>query len=244
MPATRRSSWSRHNTDGSPDTSFWDDGNVSTNFPLSHGSVAYSIALQPDGKIVLAGVSALGLDDSDFALARYDTDGALDRTFSGDGRVTTPVGGGAAKARAVGVQADGGIVVAGGTGVDADGDFAVARYTSNGTLDMGLSGDGTLTTDFGDDDGASGIAIQADGHLLAAGTTDAAGDRDFALARYLPGGALDPSFSADGLQTMSFEPVSTLRVKGPVPAWARSAPRTVRSSAARPALTTSPTGLR
>ncbi len=115
----------RYNTDGSLDTSFDGDGIVTTDFrtdfsPLGNASdMAYAIAIQPDGKIVVAGESTAftifgPAVASDFALARYNTDGSLDTSFDGDGKVTTNFFNDSA--RAVAIQSDGKIVAAGQVG--------------------------------------------------------------------------------------------------------------------------------
>jgi uncharacterized delta-60 repeat protein len=108
--------------------------------------------------------------------------GDLDPTFSGDGKQTSDFGGccGAEGAAAVAIQADGKLVAAGTN--DFEFDFALARYNSDGTLDTSFSGDGRRTN-FADFDGASGVALQGDGRIVAAGV----GNGDFALARYLGG---------------------------------------------------------
>ena len=104
---------------------------------------ANGVALQTDGKIV-----AVGGSDGDFALARYNSNGSLDPSFSGDGKQTTDLGGGFNPDRATGVaiQADGKIVVVGVAGATSPGspgdDFGLARYNPNGTLDTSFSGDG------------------------------------------------------------------------------------------------------
>ena len=193
---------SRYNADGSLDTSFSGDGRQTTDF--GEGESAYAVAIQVNGKIVAAGVthSATG---SAFALARYNADGSLDPSFSGDGKQTTELGGGAELAGLTS-QTDGKIVVAGDTG-GGGADFAIARYNTDGSLDSSFSGDGKQTTDFyGDHDYAFGIAIEPDGKLVAAGYTgDPAAQKDyFAVARYKTDGSLDPSFSGDGKQTTDF----------------------------------------
>ena len=82
----------RYNTDGSLDTSFGGNGQVTTAFGFGHDR-AYSVAVQSDGKIVVAGDSSNGLND-DFAVARYNTDGSPDTSFGAGGKVTTAVGSG------------------------------------------------------------------------------------------------------------------------------------------------------
>ncbi len=180
----------RYNPNGSLDTSFSGDGRQTTDF--GGDAEANGVALQPNGKIVVVGRSG-----GDFALARYTVNGALDTSFAGDGKQTTAFGG-SAEATGVALQGDGKIVVAGRGGFPSD--FALARYKPDGSLDTSFSGDGRQTTDFGGSDGASGVALQANGAIVAAGGVGG----DFALARYTPTGVLDTSFSGDGRQTTDF----------------------------------------
>src|SRR4051794_14296359 len=173
---------------GDLDVSFSGDGRQTTDFGGSDAATA--VAVQADGKIVVAGSS-----DGNFALARYGVDGTPDASFSGDGLVTTDLGA-ADDGQGVAIQADGKIVVAGGSG----GNFALARYTAAGSLDTSFSGDGLQTTDFGAADGATAVAVQPDGRIVAGGSSGG----DFALARYDTAGGLDTSFSGDGKQTTDF----------------------------------------
>jgi len=111
---------------GSLDTTFNTNGKVTT--PIGSGSGANAIAIQTDGKIVVAGNAGNGTN-TDFALARYNTDGSLDTTFDTDGIVTTPIGSDNDFAYAIAIQTDGKIVVAGDAYNDTNSDFALARYT-------------------------------------------------------------------------------------------------------------------
>ena len=191
----------RYNATGTLDTSFSGDGKQITDFGDPHYGTdfgAYDVALQPDGKIVAVGRTG----DGDFALARYnDTDGSLDASFSGDGKQTTDLDG-LDHGRAVAILA-GKIVVAGTSLHGADGNFALARYNPDGSLDSTFSDDGREITDFGERHDAEAVAIQADGKIVVAGTSDS-DDGNFALARYNDDGTLDPSFSGDGWQTTDF----------------------------------------
>ena len=135
-----------------------------------------------------------------FALARYNSDGTLDASFGGDGKVMTRFTSGYESATGVAIQADGKIVAVGTAGRNFDNKFALARYNGDGTLDASFGGDGKVMTDFSAGwDGASGVAIQADGRIVAVG---AAGQRHddskFVLARYNSDGTLDASFGGDG----------------------------------------------
>ena len=190
----------RYHADGSLDTTFGNSGIVTTDFG---GQVdqANAVAVQPDGKIVVAGLAArtgpFGADN-DVALVRYLADGTLDTSFGGDGIVTTDLGTRTDVGRAVVVQSDGRIVVAG----TADDDVALVRYTDTGEVDTSFGRDGVTITDFGSDDFANGVALMADGRILVAGHTLGAGlNIDFALARYSADGALDHSFGSDGIVT-------------------------------------------
>jgi uncharacterized delta-60 repeat protein len=202
-PTTHKSKFAlaRYRTDGTLDPIFSGDGRVTTAFPGGFAE-ANGVAIQQDGKIVAAGGEAQG-----FALARYNPDGTLDLTFGGDGKVTTGFATGAF-ANAVMVQADGKILAAGQANL-ASGEFrfALARYRPNGTLDLTFSGDGRVTTALpGGLAGASDLALQQDGKIVAAGS---ASDPTtfmprFALARYRTDGALDPTFSGNGKVITAF----------------------------------------
>jgi uncharacterized delta-60 repeat protein len=190
----------RYNTDGSLDTTFDTDGKVTTNV-AGKGAGASAVAIQGDGKIVPAGFAG-----SDFALARYNTDGSLDTTFDTDGKITTNVAGSLDGAYGVAIQEDGKIVTAGFADVSGTYDFVLVRYSTNGSLDTTFDGDGKVTTDFaGKGAGASAVAIQGDGKIVTAGGACCfPGNGDFALARYNTDGSLDPTFDIDGLVTTDF----------------------------------------
>jgi uncharacterized delta-60 repeat protein len=184
---------------GDLDPTFGDgDGKVITDF--GGKDPARAVAVQPDGKIVVAGGSG------DFELARYDKDGSLDSGFGGgDGKVTTDFGGEDA-ANAVAVLPNGKVVAAGVAGSS----FALARYNADGSLDKGFGGgDGLVTTAFpgSEGDSARGLVLQPNGKLVAAGWTSPETEEPtrFALARYDADGSLDKGFGGgDGLVTTAF----------------------------------------
>ena len=194
----------RYTAAGVLDPSFSGDGRLTTDFGGFDGG--RDVAIGADGKIVVAGASDTSDDGTpigDFALARYLGDGALDTSFSRDGRQTTDFGGTYDSGEGVAVLADGRIVVAGhGSAVDSIGsyfpsDFELARYDARGTLDPSFSGDGRQTTDFGGDEFGYGVALQPNGRIVAFGKAASA----FALARYNADGSLDTGFAGDGRQT-------------------------------------------
>jgi uncharacterized delta-60 repeat protein len=154
-------------------------GTVTTDF----GSLedASAVAIQPDGKIVVAGsagVEAESESGQDFALVRYTPEGSLDLSFGTGGRVTTDFGGKIESAEGIAVLRDGKIVVVVSTGNDlGDGRFesafAVARYAANGSPDRSFGNEGKVITSFGlGDDVASDVALQADGKIVVAGSSN------------------------------------------------------------------------
>jgi uncharacterized delta-60 repeat protein len=174
----------RYNADGTLDSTFGDGGKVVTDFGGLDDRI-YSVALQSDGKIIIAG------DSGGYVLARYNTDGTLDSSFDGDGVLPAFVG------SDVAVQSDGKIVVT-GAGIDY---WALARYNADASLDTSFDGDGTVTTAadgtfpfFGD------VALQHDGKIIVAGAYTFS-NPSFAVARYNPDGTLDASFDGDGWVT-------------------------------------------
>ncbi|MFE2913984.1 calcium-binding protein [Kitasatospora indigofera] len=186
----------RYNADGSLDAGFGTGGKVVTDFGGGGVGEAFAVAVQADARIVVA-----GLDGGDFALARYNTLGGLDAGFGTGGTVLTDFGGGADAVHAVAVQADGRIVAAGHTGNSVGNyDFALARYNVNGSPDTGFGTGGRVTTDFGAFDSANGVAVQADGRIVAAGVSGS----DFALARYNVNGSPDTGFGTGGRVTTDF----------------------------------------
>jgi len=203
----------RYNANGSLDRSFGSGGIVTTTFP-GDGSYAFAVALQSDGKIIAAGTDFVDfnpgdMSDTDFALARYNTDGSLDATFGSGGTVTTDFFGTEDDVFSVLIQTDGKIVAVGSANDPAKFyDFAAVRYLSNGTLDTTFGSGGKVTTDFGRRgfDRAHSAALQADGKIVAAGfATSLDGiSENFGVARYTSNGVLDTSFNNRGLQQIDF----------------------------------------
>ena len=178
------------------DTSFDGDGKVRTT--VGNSDAAQAVAIQADGKIVLGGGSWDAVQQR-FAVVRYTSTGALDTTFSGDGKATVALGSTQDYARAVLVQPDGKIIAVGESYTAGGADFGLARFNPDGTLDTTFDGDGKVTTDFaGAYDLAYGAAIQADGKIIATGLAESGGNYVFGVARYNPDGSLDTTFDGDG----------------------------------------------
>jgi len=174
----------RYNSNGTLDSSFGQAGKVMTRVGLGD-AYSFSIVIQSNGRIVLAGYSSTSLDH-DFSLVGYTANGTLDSTFGNGGIVTTDFSDGTDDiAYAMTVQPDGKLVVAGRTGEYPENDFALARYRNNGQLDQTFGMGGKVVNDFSSIDEAFGVAIQ-NGRIVVAGIAFPNGaNLDFAVARYL-----------------------------------------------------------
>ncbi len=186
---------------GDLDASFGRGGMVSfpvVSFPNSgtkFGS-AQAVAIQPDGKIVVAGTGYDGAIDG-FGLARFNPDGSPDPTFGSGGKVVTVFAtfSGRAFADTVIIQPDGKIVAAGGDFGDSEGyafDVLLARYNADGSLDPTFGTGGKIITTLRDVTyGAKAIALQSDGKIVAVGQVFNPYGSDFLLTRYNSDGSLD-----------------------------------------------------
>ena len=186
-------------TAGALDSTFGSGGTVTTFFGGDglNGDEAHSVVVQTNGKLVVAGYTTNLDDTTDFALARYNSNGPLDSTFGTGGKVKTNFGD-FDYVGAMALQSDGKIVAAGMTRVNFSPDFAVARYNSNGTLDTSFGIGGKVITDFGGPSQAFGVGVQADGKVVVAGYAHLAEGWDVALTRYNANGTLDTTFGTGG----------------------------------------------
>ena len=202
-PGDRGLLLARYLPNGTPDPSFGHVGYVET--LTGDWAFAQAIALQPDGKIVVAGSSYQGDDHvlSEFTLARYDANGALDATFGAGGITNTvvpeqPGTYWSEGAGAVVVLPSGAIVVGGDSGWSGG-----ERESSTSTVLLGYKSDGSLDPAFGDGGvvrslfrGGGGIAAQPDGKLVLSGKS---APHTVALARYELDGSLDATFGSAGV---------------------------------------------
>jgi uncharacterized delta-60 repeat protein len=191
----------RYNSNGTLDNTFNSTGKVITAIGTS-ADKAYSIAIQPDGKILIAGAASIG-GNNDFALARYNPNGTLDRTFNGSGKVTTALGTSSDQAYSVTVQDDGKIIAAGWSIIGGSTKFALVRYNPDGGLDTTFNGTGKVVTSIANSSSAQSVTLQADGKIVVTGSANDKQNWDFALARYNRDGTLD----------LTFDPRNTLDAK-------------------------------
>jgi len=206
----------RYNTDGTLDQTFNGTGKVFAAFKAG-GSYATAVAIQADGKIVVAGTTYYRIISEpaalnfryDFALARFNSDGTLDRTFDGDGKVTTAMGTSVNGSFGMTIQPDGRIVVV-GFSRQSGMHIAVVRYNSNGSLDTSFDGDGRVRTTVGVNSYAEGVAVQPDGKIVVVGGAWTSSAMDFALVRYNSDGSLDTSFNGSGIVHATYHAASDL----------------------------------
>lgn len=178
----------RYDTDGDLDPTFGDAGTMVTPIAGGDGDEARSVAIQENGRIVVAGTDSW----RKFALVRYRPDGDLDATFGGDGIVRTNFTPGDDVAWDVAIQDDGRIVAVGGAGFGQLG-FLMARYRRDGSLDASFGDDGRVVTKYLGAN-ARAVVMQPNDRIVVAGYNS----HGLALARYRADGRLDRSFSGNG----------------------------------------------
>jgi uncharacterized delta-60 repeat protein len=210
----------RFDVDGTLDTTFGTGGLVTIDFDHGTGSdQADGVALQSDGSIVVAGTTRGTESNSEaFAVARLTAAGALDGTFgAGTGQATIEFVGSAGddQAYAVTVQPDDKILIAGSTATATGSNVAVVRLLQNGATDTGFGDAGRVNFGFGlpgataEADNANGVAIDAMGRIVVAGTANESAPVNevrFGVARLLPDGTLDTAFNGSGTTTIPFDP--------------------------------------
>jgi uncharacterized delta-60 repeat protein len=200
----------RYNADGTLDTTFGPNhlGYVTTDFNSAYDD-AYGMAVQADGRIVLAGHTRTAGGFYDFAAARYNADGTLDTTFGAahTGKVVVDFSADFDQATAVVVQSDGKILLTGMATVGFNANFAMVRLNANGSLDSAFGSGGKVTTELADAYAeSSAVALQADGKILLAGYANSfmTGMSDAAVVRYNANGSVDSSFGSGGVRLIDF----------------------------------------
>jgi uncharacterized delta-60 repeat protein len=201
----------RLNPDGSQDSTFASAGGTSVDFGGAD-DYATELALQPDGKIVVAGHAHVGLAGrgNDFAILRLTPDGWIDSSFDGDGRLLLDLGGDDETIAGITLLPNGKIVVAGTTNANGRHEVAFARFEANGKLDntfgTGPVAGTTLVGSTGREFTASAIVRQSDGKLVACGASDrsqAAGESKVLAVRVNTDGSLDTGFGVGGIAVIN-----------------------------------------
>ena len=208
----------RYQTDGTLDTSFGNAGGATLDFGVAEsGGYIRSLALQPDGKILAAGLLNLptgGLNPTySFAVARFNSDGSLDTGFGTNGKIQLRPGADLEHTYGgVGIvlQSDGKFVVAGATtgpqNSHAGGDFILIRYNSDGTMDPSFGSGGFVQTHLLSQSNSQAllyrIALQPDGKIVVCGADDQTGNGiqgGGVFLRYNSDGSLDSGFGTGGI---------------------------------------------
>ncbi len=194
----------RYNADGQLDTSFGIGGSVMTTIDSSQ-LVGDSIAVQADGKIIIAGGRSFGKSatfSSDFFVARYLSDGTLDMSFDSDGIQNIDFNGGYDRADTVLIQSDGKVLV-GGYSAENNG-VGLARFNQDGSLDLSFGINGKLVKSvYSSGSSMRGMAIDAEGNILTASNgidfiSNGKGNGGFLIARLKSNGSIDTSFGKNG----------------------------------------------
>jgi uncharacterized delta-60 repeat protein len=200
----------RLNANGSFDNTFSGDGRSTIGFS-GNRDVANAVAIGPSGQVVIAGFTRQSNGQTDFILAQLTSGGALDSSFSGDGKQETDFLPGVSSwesANAVIVQPDGKVVVGGSVAASETSDFGLARYNTNGTLDGSFGDGGLVVTDVGgDEDSVRDLIRLSDGKIVAGGTGDerrGSDHLDVVLFGYTAGGDEDLSFGTAGRADADF----------------------------------------
>jgi uncharacterized delta-60 repeat protein len=199
----------RYLANGNLDPSFDGDGKLTIPFTVNGLSVStanHALALQQDGKILVSG-DAYGATTIDFTVFRFLPNGSLDTGFDTDGKAQVNFGTtNVSTANDIAIDASGRIVLAGIATISSKNQFAVARLLPNGSPDNSFNGNGKQTFPIGGDaDRAYGLALQSDGKIVLGGTSSNGIISQFALARLLPNGGLDPSFDTDGFMNTGID---------------------------------------
>jgi len=177
----------RYNSNGTLDASFGSSGIVTSSLSNMDDMIS-ALAIQPDGKILAAGLKNFGSFNTDFVVVRYNSDGSIDNSFGENGIATTAITNGDDYCNAMALQSDGKIVLTGQViNSRRFSDIAVVRDNANGTPDTSFGANGIVTTAIGtrSDDGYA-VTLQQDGKIIVAGDTYVSGSKvGFAVLRYL-----------------------------------------------------------
>ncbi|MGV3695993.1 T9SS type A sorting domain-containing protein [Flavobacterium sp.] len=209
--ATLLASFGLHAQPGILDPTFSEDGKL--NVIMDGRGRATSVLVQPDAKIVVGGYSREGNGRNDFALARFGSDGQLDRTFNGTGKAYfDTANNNDYYCTGTALQTDGKIVAAGFMNTVNGFDFAVVRFNANGTVDPTFGINGITTGHPGVTSFCDGVTIQPDGKIILIGHTlsSVAASNEFVAMRFLPNGQTDNSFGNNGTVTTTTGVGSTI----------------------------------
>ncbi|MBP6427847.1 MAG: T9SS type A sorting domain-containing protein [Bacteroidia bacterium] len=196
----------RYDSTGNPDTQFGTGGfTIAGIGGTTFGDYAQGIALQSNGRIILAGTSYNGAN-TDFTMVAFDPNGIVDSSFGTNGSVITAIGSENDNCYSIAVQNDDKILLAGDIQNGNNYTFTCARYNENGSLDNSFStnGIGQYPVGINDDDYGYSIKVQNDKKIVFGGTAYNGFDYDFVIVRIDSNGVLDNGFGSNGIAMRDF----------------------------------------
>jgi uncharacterized delta-60 repeat protein len=205
----------RYNPDGSVDATFNNNGKF-TSAAGGTQTAAQSIAVQPDGKFVVAGYgggAVKGFVPYKFLLFRF-SEGGLDKSFGSGGTVLTQIPGGDGQAYSIAVQTDGKIVIGGIASSGTAFGLSLARYDASGSPDSSFGNNGLLIVGGNSLGEAVDVLMQPDGKIVAVGSVNFSNSKDFAVLRFNPDGSPDAGFGTGGKVLTAVSDVSDAALAG------------------------------
>jgi uncharacterized delta-60 repeat protein len=206
---TNQIALSRYFSDGAIDTSFGINGIVLTPVGTNLENESNAVSVLNNGKIVVVGREWETTTGYDLAIVRYNTDGSLDSTFSGDGILIYDFNNFSYRASDVEIQTDSKIII-GGTiydnSISGYSDYFVTRFDENGNIDLNFGTNGSMNYNVGtinqsqdsSEDYLRTIKLLPNGKIILVGNTNYLGNSGFALMRLNTNGMLDTSFGTNG----------------------------------------------
>lgn len=185
---------SRYLPNGTLDTSFDNDGKIEVGYGSNY-EFCHSIAIQPDEKLIVAGSS-----NGSFSIARLNTNGTYDTTFSGDGKMIFVFGAGiGSKINKLLLQPDGKILAIGQAYNGTNYDFGMARFNADGSTDSSFGNAGEMLVTIGPaNDFGRNAVLQPDGKIVVCGYSNNASGDSFSITRLNNDGTLDTGFGTNG----------------------------------------------
>jgi uncharacterized delta-60 repeat protein len=177
----------RYNINGDPDNDFGTNGIVTRQIGTWSNNIS-SVLLHPNGNIIVAGSSNYDRKYQHFSLTRFNATGNIDPSFGTNGSAEGEIGTTQSAINSIAIQSDGKIVAAGTTSVNPDrtgSNIALIRYNHDGAIDPSFGTRGIVITSIDTNSYANTVAIQSDGKIIVAGSSQDEHHEIFALARYL-----------------------------------------------------------
>jgi len=192
----------RYYPDGSLDTNFGNSGIGTTSFTDNKSDYAKALVIQPDGKLVAGGRTS-GDAQSEFGLARFNSNGSLDTSFGSGGKATASILGGYGYAEDLILQSNDKLVATGYVYISGKAYVGVTRFNPDGGLDASFDSDGVVSTSIGNyGDLGRSLVLQNDGKLMILATSIFLSNNQYSynpsLIRYNTDGSLDTTFGSQG----------------------------------------------